>query len=305
MNKEIDRYLEFCSTKRRLSPLTIKAYTIDLVQFKSFADTQTGEWFDRSTADAYISYLHGRYKPKSVKRKISSVKTFFTFLKREEVLQSNSFAQLQLRFREPVTLPRTVPLNVIAAVLQRAYQAYTNETSPRRRHAALRNIAVLELLFATGIRVSELCSLRTSDVDLYNGTVRVSGKGARERMVQIENREVRQTLDSYDREIQEERRGCTFFFIGSRGDRLSEQSVRFMLRGYAKKVDEALYITPHMLRHSFATLLLDEDVDIRHIQKLLGHCSISTTQIYTYVSMEKQRCILTEKHPRNKLRLLP
>ena len=165
---------------------------------------------------------------------------------------------------------------------------------------ALRDRAILETLFATGIRVSELCSLKVKDISIDDGVIKIMGKGAKERIVQIRNSEVISSLQRYQTSNKFE---SEYFFVNRQAARISEQSVRFMIRRLCNTADVPQHITPHMFRHSFATLLLEEDVDIRYIQRMLGHSSIQTTQIYTQVTMEKQRQILTLKHPRNKIRL--
>ncbi len=165
----------------------------------------------------------------------------------------------------------------------------------------LRDIAVLELLFATGMRVSELCSISTETINMNNGTIRIYGKGAKERIIQIGNPDVRAAVKRYYVAFSEQIQGTGWLFVNRQGNHLSDHSVRNMINGYATRAGIEQHITPHMFRHSFATLLLEEDVDIRYIQQLLGHSSITTTQIYTHVTSKKQRDILTTKHPRNKI----
>ena len=166
---------------------------------------------------------------------------------------------------------------------------------------AIRDIAVLEILFATGARVSEICSLTPSTVNTVDHTIKFYGKGSKERIIQIENQNVLKAVKNYYIMFQDEIASSGYFFVNKLKNRLTEQSVRAMINKYVKLSNTNIHITPHMFRHSFATLLLEEDVDIRYIQKMLGHSSISTTQIYTHVSMSKQKEILTTKHPRNKI----
>lgn len=153
------------------------------------------------------------------------------------------------------------------------------------------------------MRISELCSLKLSDIDLKNKTVLIYGKGAKERMLQIENPEVISALILYQQTFKEDIDSCGYFFVNKLRRKLSDQSVRFMINHYAKLAGIEQHITPHMFRHSFATLLLEQDVDIRYIQRMLGHSSISTTEIYTHVSNTKQKDILIHKHPRNLITL--
>ena len=163
----------------------------------------------------------------------------------------------------------------------------------------LRDIAVVELLFATGVRISELCTLTTQQVDLSSYKILIWGKGAKERMIQVGNTDVRKALLEYYNTFKSDIESSGWFFVNRLHQRFSEQSARDMIVKYLNKALIDLHITPHMFRHSFATLLLEADVDIRYIQKMLGHSSIKTTEIYTNVSMTKQNDILTTKHPRN------
>lgn len=165
----------------------------------------------------------------------------------------------------------------------------------------MRNVLILELLFSTGMRISELCSLRIGNVILDDYVIKIYGKGSKERLIQICNESVQKLLYSYMQAYCEHDKKETFLFINRLGNQLSEQSVRNMITAYAKKSGINLHITPHMFRHSFATLLLEEDVYIRYIQQMLGHSSITTTQIYTHISLNKQKDILKSKHPRNKI----
>ncbi len=187
------------------------------------------------------------------------------------------------------------------SILANAYDNFRQCSTDFSRKNAIRNIAVLELLFATGARVSEICTLTPDAVDLTNHTVKIFGKGSRERIIQIENPDVLKALNRYYDTFSADISESGFFFVNKLHQRLTEQSVRVMINKQAAAIGYEKHITPHMFRHSFATLLLEEDVDIRYIQKILGHSSIATTQIYTHVSMAKQKQILSVKHPRNKI----
>lgn len=299
---EVQKYLNYCKNQRQLDGKTVKAYRIDLKQFADFLDRTDGRW-SRDNLAAYVGFLHEQFQPKSAKRKIASVRAFFSYLEYEEIFEPNPFSKLRVKFQEPARLPRTIPLDTIQAILQAAYVRKAQPLSEGQRQEVMRDIAVLELLFATGLRVSELCALDREHINLTEGTVLIYGKGARERIVSIENPEVLAALQSYARAVCPWRNGPDSFFLNRRRQRLSDQSVRLIIRRYAALAGSSRHITPHMFRHSFATLLLEEDVDIRYIQQLLGHSSITTTQIYTHVAAGKQRAILTAKHPRNKIQL--
>lgn len=257
IEQAVKQYLKTCEFQKNLDAKTVKAYRIDLRQFTEYLTEQNAE-IDRETVKSYIMYLNQRYKPRSVKRKIASLKALCTYLEDEELLEVNPFARLKIKLQEPFILPRTIPLRVIERMLAAAYHELRCGEPEQTRRKALRNAAVMELLFATGMRVSELCGLNTDDVDLVDGTVRIFGKGAKERILQITNVEVLSVLRSYTQVFKPIERGA--FFLNQRKTRLSEQSVRLMLRKYADQIGTPLHITPHMYRHSFATLLLEEDV---------------------------------------------
>ncbi len=299
ITSQMTDYIEYCQHRKELNVKTLKAYRSDLSQFANYSSSQSLVPYSRSAVDRYITEIHKKYKPKTVKRKIASLKAFFHYLDYCELLDENPLAKLDLRFREPKMLPKTIPFYVIQEYLSVIYQQYRQEERLCRKRMVLRDIAVNELLFATGVRISELCSLAVSDVDLKNGNILIYGKGAKERLIQIGNTEVIAILTEYKKEFSENMNTSGYFFVNRRGNRLSEQSVRFMINHYVSLAGISIHITPHMFRHSFATLLLEEDVDIRYIQKMLGHSSITTTEIYTHVSISKQKDILTKKHPRN------
>ena len=298
LNDYIMEYIEYCEYRKRLDAKTLKAYRIDLKQYQIFCQ----DFFDflsKDTVDKFITDLHKKYKPKTIKRKIASLKAFFHYLEYRELLEENPFAKLDIRFREAKLLPKTIPFHSIQTFLSTLYAQKELAESKYQLHCCIRDIAVIELLFATGMRISELCALKPEDIDLESSNVLIYGKGAKERILQIGNSDVIEALVLYRETFREEISVCGYFFVNRLCHKLSDQSVRFMINRYAKLAGIEQHITPHMFRHSFATLLLEQDVDIRYIQKMLGHSSISTTEIYTHVSNVKQKEILVKKHPRN------
>lgn len=296
----ISRYLLDCQYQKGLDPKTIKAYRIDLTQFSALMGQRNLE-LTREGIMEYIADLHQQYKPKTIRRKVASIKAFCGYLEYEALIKENPFSRLRIKLSAPLILPRTIPLSVIGAILTAAYQTKESAKTSEQRDAVLRDIAVLELLFATGVRVSELCALQYGDVRLDEGEIKIYGKGAKERFVQIANPDVLEALHSYQRVYKDIMAQTGTFFVNRLRRPLSDQSARSIVNKYSKLAGVEAHITPHMFRHSFATLLLEEGVDIRYIQRLLGHSSIVTTQIYTHVAGKKQRDILSEKHPRNKI----
>lgn len=294
----ISEYLNYCEYRKQLNFKTIKAYKIDLNQYNSFC-LDISDPFSKKAVDSYITELFKHYKSKSVKRKIASLKAFFHYLEYTEFLAQNPFDKLDVHFREAKLLPKTISFHSIQKFLSVLYAQKMQTVSAYQFKCCLRDIAVIELLFATGMRISELCSLKPSDIDLENNTVLIYGKGSKERILQFGNCEVISALATYQSTFKADISACGYFFVNKRKQKLSDQSVRFMINRYAALAGIEQHITPHMFRHSFATLLLEQDVDIRYIQKMLGHSSISTTEIYTHVSNTKQKDILVNKHPRN------
>lgn len=303
LNTLKDEYLLFCQNQKCLDEKTLKAYKIDLIQFLKMINTDLLAEINTNLLENYICALHQTYKPKTAKRKIASVKAFFHYLEYKDYVSSNPFSKIHIKFREPVILPKTIPLNTVELFLSTMYNQLSFSKNDYQYKNTLRDIAVIELLFATGMRISELCSLSPVNVNLINRTVLIYGKGSKERIIQIGNEDVYQILCKYVQEYQHEIERTKHFFINHLGEPLSDQSVRRMIRKYADAAAINLHITPHMFRHTFATALLDADVDIRYIQEMLGHSSINITEIYTHVTTAKQMSILSTKHPRKDLRV--
>ncbi len=299
---QLPLYLHYCLNRKKLDPKTIKAYRIDLTQFFQYL-SERGMEMDKDGINQYLFYVHERYKQRTVKRKIASLKAFIGYLEYEEIIEENPFRKINTKFKEEIILPRTIPRDIVEHLLRKMYEEKEKDMTANEKRFLIRDIAVVEFLFATGLRVSELSALRREDMDLHTGIFLIKGKGSKERYMQIENREVQKAIEEYYSLFQDKIGQQEYFFLNKWGNRLSEQAVRIMLRKHVEKAGIPAHLTPHMFRHAFATLLLEEDVDIRYIQKMLGHSSIVTTQIYTYVAVEKQKEILRLKHPRNKMRI--
>ncbi len=299
-----DDFLFHCRYEKNLSPKTLKAYRIDLTQFEVYyvqqsiaADIRA---IDKQILKSYLKNISAQTKPKTVKRKMATLKAFFNYLEFEDIIVVNPFRKMRIKIQEGKQLPRTIEVKVIRQLFRHLYRKKTGMIgiNSYTAKAIVRDIAVLELLFETGLRVFELCNLRKDDVDLGRGYVKVLGKGKKERIVPICTPETTAALKDYYQVFKDTISHSEYFFINRLDRRLSEQSVRFMIKKYAGELKITDNITPHMFRHSIATLLLEREVDIRYIQDLLGHSSISTTQIYLQVNRKSQRKILTKKHPR-------
>lgn len=303
LSKLIDDYLNYCKSQRCLDEKTIRAYKVDLLQLPSIVSIKTIHELDTYCLEKYISTLHARYKPRTVRRKIASCKAFMHYLERKDIIINNPFHKIESRFKSPVYLPKTIPLSIVETILKTVYHESTKSVTPYRRRNAIRDAAIIELLFATGIRISELCNLSPASVDLANGIILVNGKGSKERLLHIGNSEAIDALLDYAEEYHAEIKKCNRFFVNQSGRPLSDQSARRLIVYYSQLASVDLHITPHMFRHTFASALLDQGVDIRYIQEMLGHSSIHTTEIYTHVSLSRQKYILCSKHPRNTFHL--
>lgn len=279
-----NQYLEYCQYRKELDAKTLKAYRIDLRQYFDYIQDNIP---DKQLIEDYITFLHKTYKQKTVKRKIASLKAFYNYLESEEIITETPFRKIKVKFKETIVLPRVIPRTEIEMILKCIY-----------RHNNLRDISIIEMFFATGARVYEISNLCVDCVDLYSGTIRFMGKGNKERYIQIYDSNILSVLRQYYDDNKDKIVASGYFFINNRGNRFTEQSIRLMLKKYVKECKITHNITPHMFRHSFATYLIEEGMDISCVQQLLGHSSIKTTQIYIHVAAKKQAELLRALHPR-------
>lgn len=295
-------YLDYCRRVRRLSSKTLKAYRCDLLQFVEWL--QKNEMaFDDQAILGYIAFMSDKYAPRSAKRKIASIRAFSSFLHSKD-RSKDPFNLVEVRMKEPKRLPRTIPLDDLGLIVGGECQIGEG----LRGYIRMRNKMIVELLIATGIRVSELCSLDECDFDARSRSLLVMGKGSKERIIQIESSSTLSAFSSYIAalhvflaEIDAGGEGGRPLFVSRFGVRLSEQSARNAVNSLSLEAGVSSHVTPHMFRHTFATMLLEDDVDIRYIQTLLGHSSLKTTEIYTHVSSNKLREIMRCKNPRDAL----
>ena len=300
LQEKVKPYLEYCTYRKELDAKTVKAYRIDLTQFFSYVQSTEPE---KETIEQYITELHKKYKQKTIKRKIASIKAFYSYLEEEELVEQNPFRKIKVKFKETIILPRIIPREGIEQLLNYIYASLSSLSGIQYKHS-LRDAAVIEVFFATGARVYEISNIRVENINLNSGLIRIMGKGGKERYIQISNTAVLDILRKYYAENEPEIKKSGYFFINNRGNRYTEQSIRFMLKKYTLKAGIQRTITPHMFRHSFATYLIEEGVDVSCVQQILGHSSIKTTQIYIHVAAKKQADILRELHPRNNMNIV-
>lgn len=292
-------FLEHCKYSRSLSPHTVSAYDQDLADFLRFCGAQTrlqdiGE--ERITGFLRDLTRHRRLSAATAKRRLACLRIFFRWLKRRGVIDRSPFDDLELSLPSPRRLPRVLSrldlqrLSAAARPARRQSPAHgpTQGIAKSTRLDALdakgtTYLAIL-LMTATGVRVGELVNIRIGDVSLADGSIRVRGKGNRERAVFIPNRALIGLIETHIEMRQASSCAHDHLFNNTRGRPLSSQALRQRLRKVAESAAIERRVTPHMLRHSAATLLIEEGVDIRFVQRLLGHASISTTEIYTHIS---------------------
>lgn len=304
LQTKITTFLRHCQFERNLSAHTLKAYRLDLNQFLLFAkeSSPSGEPqnIEKKMIKGFAQKLHA-FKPRTQRRRMAALKSFFGFLEREELIEQNPMANMRLNLRVGRPLPRTVGLNTLNEFFNKIYANRNTEPShSKAAYRALRDVALFELMFSSGMRVSEISNLEKESIDLGRASILVKGKGSKERVIPVCGDQVLQALSAYAELRAKESVGTRFFFTNRLGKRLSEQSIRLAL---ARHVDSAGLekITPHVFRHTIATMLLEQGVDLRFIQNLLGHSSIVTTTIYVHVTQKSQREILHQRHPRRLL----
>lgn len=327
MTKDIElnsqKFIKFCKNTRRLSPDTIKAYGFDLNGFSEFLSASKPPVIEckevtRQTLMEYINYLNENFAIKTVRRRIASLRSFYNYLEEEELIDENPFDKLHLHIREPFRIPETLSLEEIGRILEAAYgdsptllpvvseagrnKRKTITINPNsKEYIWVRDVAILELLFAGGLRVSELCKIECGDISPDHLSIRINGKGNKERTVYLENLEVVKALDRCVSFREAADVDTPYVFITKFHQPLTTQAVRNLVAKYAKMAAINKKITPHLFRHTFASLLLEEGVDIKYIQDFLGHSSIATTQIYLHTTSNQKRKIMSMNHPRQKL----
>jgi integrase/recombinase XerD len=304
LNSAIDWFLDHCTHHRKLSPHTLKAYRHDLRLFCIFATSPPADVvissIDRDVIQRWLASMN-IVKPRTVRRRLASLKSMFSCLERQGKLTSNSLAGFRSEVKIGNSLPRTVARTTIKSLLRSTHRLTGDTPTSKRRN--IQDIALVELLFSTGMRVSEAVATNIAHMDMERLVISVQGKGNREREIPIVCDAFREKL--LNQIAQRLADGAALddpLFVNRRDVRISDQSVRQVLRKHAARIG-VRRITPHMLRHTVATLLLEDGVDLRHIQRLLGHSSITTTTIYVHVSERSQRQVLARRHPRNKMNI--
>ena len=304
MTSEIAEYLEHLRNERDVSPNTVVAYERDLSELVAFLSTYYGgeEWswqgVDRLAIRGFLGHLTRRgLSKRSSARALSAVRGFYRFLHRNEVVDANparAVGSPKLERYLPSYLDRAQIDLVFQAAEVRAWEGGFND---------VRNLAILELFYSTGMRLSELRGVSRGDLDLVSQQVKVTGKGRKQRIIPVGDH-ASLALRNYEAKRDELARNIgpkadrTAFFLSVNGRRLSARSIQLIVTKFLAQIDESAGLSTHSLRHTFATHLLDAGADLRAVQELLGHASISTTQIYTHTSVERLKQVYRKAHPR-------
>ena len=300
MRDLVKAFLNYLAIEKGFSANTVSAYRNDLDQLAGFIEGTASakgfkaEWLsvDRNLLINYIIDLKDRnYSSATVARKVAAVKSFFAFLVDERKIQNDPTENISSP-KVNKSLPKPLSLTEIDVLLAEPARSSTPE--------AMRDVAMLELLYASGMRVSELMDLNINDINLKASFVRCMGKGSKERIIPIHDRAVRSVKEYISEARPHLLKGKEeqALFLNRRGDRLTRQGFWLILKGHAKSAGIKKVVTPHTLRHSFATHILNGGADLRAVQELLGHANISSTQIYTHLTSEHVRHAYDKAHPR-------
>lgn len=285
MHRYIEKYLSYLDIEKNYSRHTLVNYKIDLVEFADFAKDVGIEKVDYLTLRRYLARIREKeHKPRTIARKLSALRSFFKFLQREGYIQNNPSALITTPKLDK-KLPQFLTEDEMTKFL---------ETPPLNNEFGLRDKAILETLYSSGIRVSELVGLNEDNVDFIGNIIKVFGKGKKERLVPIGDKALKSIRDYLDKRKHKDRA----IFLNKSGTRLSARSVCNITEKYIRLTGLRNRISPHALRHSFATHLLNRGADLRAVQELLGHVNLSTTQIYTHMTTEKLKSVYEKAHPR-------
>jgi integrase/recombinase XerC len=300
----VEEFLIHLEKERDVSPNTLVAYRRDLEEFVDFLGKYYGakEWswqgLDRLTIRGFLAHLtRKKLNKRSIARALSAVRSFYRYLHRVELVEANPARGVSTPKRD-----KYLPGYLDRAQIELLFQS-AELKAQEGKFADVRNSAILELFYSTGMRLSELRGINRMDIDLLSQQVKVRGKGRKERIIPVGDH-AQLALRNYESKRDELLRGMgptgdrTAFFLSNRGKRISVRAIQNAVKGFLDKIDESSGLSTHSLRHTFATHLLDAGADLRAVQELLGHASISTTQIYTHTSVERLKQVYQKAHPR-------
>jgi len=291
LTEQIAAFCTYLETERNVSPHTLAAYRRDLAQLALFVVREKGDCASAGDVDhlllrRYLALLGKSARKSSIGRKLAAIRTFFRYLLRRGAIAKNP-AELIATPKKEQRLPFHLDIDQVTTLVEAPVDG--------EKHA-LRDRAILELLYSSGLRVSELTGLAISDLDLSGGMVRVMGKGGKERIVPVGSRAI-EAIREY-LALRADQAGSGPLFLNTRGDRINRRSVARIVDAHVLRIAAFKRISPHILRHTFATHMLEGGADLRAIQELLGHASLSTTQKYTHVGIDRLMEVYDKAHPK-------
>lgn len=302
MKKHIKNFLIELSGTKNLDSKTLKAYNSDLFGLYTFILQNNINKIDSKLLIMYVTYLKDKQKLKesSLRRKIISFKLFFNYLYAKKIIKSNCIKEINFKFKKEHRLPKTLNVNNIKNLLESINNYSKNELSAFKKRYVIRDIAIIDILISTGIRIGELSSIKMCDVNLEEKTILIHGKGKKERILFFSSDKTIKHIKNWLNIRNNGYIKNDSLFVNRYGDFLSIHSIEAIYEKY-RKLSGLPKSTPHYLRHTFATNLLNNGADIRAVQELLGHSNISTTEIYTEVSTSRKQEVLMKYNYRNNL----
>ena len=289
MERFIEKFINYLKVEKNASEHTIINYTIDLKAFALFLGDKDIGSIDHLTLRRFLAEMRAKnYAKRTMARKLAALRTFFRFLFREGHIKTNPITAVSTPKLDK-KLPKFLDVEQVSRLIMKP----DDSTVP-----GARDRAIFETLYSSGLRVSELVGLDDDDIDFISGVVKVLGKGSKERIVPIGDQALRAIRSYLDKRSVDKVKDKHAVFLNKSGTRLTDRSVRRIVDKYIKLCSIEAKISPHSLRHSFATHLLDRGADLRSVQELLGHMNLSTTQIYTHVTMERLKSVYDKAHPR-------
>jgi len=294
----INKFLNEIKNTKNLSEKTIKAYKSDLLDFFLFVN----ELINNKSIIDYIDYLnnHKQLKDTTIKRKIITIKQIVNYLYSKRVIKSNPFKGLKFRFKKERKLPKTLSINDVKKLLRTVSHSYHNDDSEHKIFQGCRDTAIIDLLICTGIRIGELTAIKLEDIYKYERSILIHGKGKKERFIYVSSNDTWKNLNRYLKLRKKYKFKVEQVFVNKYGEPLTIYSIEDIYDKYIRKA-KLSHSTPHYLRHTFATNLLNNGADIRAVQEILGHSSVSTTQIYTEVSIARKQEVLMKYNYRNSI----
>ncbi|MBK7143591.1 MAG: tyrosine-type recombinase/integrase [bacterium] len=304
MNTMIAAFIETQRARKNVSIRTVKAYRCDLESLKKFFPDQNTDDLATINLTEYLNVLRNRgLVASSIKRHIATLKVFFKFVKEKGYAQNVPLFSIDEKFHVGRRLPRVMAREEIRSLIATAYERGRKRVNltENQRFLGVRNTLIIELLFSLGLRIDELTSLRISDINFEEGSILVLGKGRKERVLFMPNDGLTKLVRRYLKLRNSINSGHDFLLLNRSGNRLSNCAVERVFRSICDHAGLKRHYTPHCLRHSMATLLIENGADLRSVQEILGHSSITTTQIYVHVSSTRKKEVLRTFHERNKM----